>query len=179
MTCSVSSEIPNQMKEKKTSPNYKHPHWQQRRLQIMDRDKFKCCLCGDSETTLNVHHRYYVSGRNLWNYPDFALQTLCEECHEKEHQKVKNYPTCVENWELILECLSGGISQGVGKVVYSVAETVNHLIHRHGVAATQAWLERAAFERAGFPDEYLEAHSSQNAPMEARPHGAPPRQDCL
>lgn len=35
----------------------KHPNWQRRRLQIMERDGFKCANCGDSESQLHVHHK--------------------------------------------------------------------------------------------------------------------------
>lgn len=148
---------------KKNPPNYKHPSWQQKRLEIMNRDNFQCCLCGDKDTMLNVHHRYYISGRDPWVYCDFALQTLCETCHAKEHEKVREYPSCVEEWEHVLEFLTGGDPKGLGKVLHSFAATVNHLVFRDGVTATQAWLESVAFERAGFPTEHLESQSSQNS----------------
>ncbi len=66
--------------------NLRHPHWQRRRLEIMQRDNFRCRKCGDSETTLNVHHAYYVKARKPWEYPDDALATLCEPCHESLEQ---------------------------------------------------------------------------------------------
>jgi hypothetical protein len=57
------------------------PRWQKRRLEIMARDKFTCCQCANDEETLNVHHRWYIGGRKVWEYPDIALVTLCEGCH--------------------------------------------------------------------------------------------------
>lgn len=36
---------------------------------------------------LNVHHTYYVEGKNPWEYPDDALETLCEDCHQMRHEK--------------------------------------------------------------------------------------------
>ena len=60
---------------------YKHPKWQKRRLQILERDNFTCKKCGDTETTLHVHHLIYYKGRTVWNYIDFDLITLCEHCH--------------------------------------------------------------------------------------------------
>lgn len=51
----------------------------------MDRDGFACQQCYDSESTLNVHHLYYSSGRKIWEYPDNAMVTLCNECHSDEH----------------------------------------------------------------------------------------------
>ena len=61
----------------------KDPRWQKKRLEIMERDEFKCSHCGDDEKTLNVHHKFYRKGANPWDYPDDALMTLCEPCHEE------------------------------------------------------------------------------------------------
>lgn len=36
---------------------------------------------------LNVHHKYYIQDRKPWEYPDEALITLCESCHQKMHEK--------------------------------------------------------------------------------------------
>lgn len=63
----------------------KSPKWQKRRLEILQRDDFKCQICGDSEKTLNVHHLMYHKDRNIWEYEDFELITLCEDCHEYQH----------------------------------------------------------------------------------------------
>ena len=38
---------------------------------------------------LHVHHRYYVENNNPWEYPDNALITLCEPCHQKIHNTRK------------------------------------------------------------------------------------------
>jgi 5-methylcytosine-specific restriction endonuclease McrA len=66
------------------------PRWQKKRLKIMDRDKWNCIRCGDKSSTLNVHHEYYQRGLKPWDYPDSALITLCEPCHQSEHgHKVK------------------------------------------------------------------------------------------
>ena len=34
---------------------------------------------------LNVHHKVYYRNRNLWDYPDDCLVTLCEDCHHYVH----------------------------------------------------------------------------------------------
>jgi hypothetical protein len=69
------------------SDQYKSPLWQKKRLEIMNRDKFTCQECGEKEKQLNVHHRFYIKGRNVWEYDNDVLQTLCEDCHEKQHKK--------------------------------------------------------------------------------------------
>lgn len=34
---------------------------------------------------LNVHHKIYYSNRDLWDYPNDCLVTLCEDCHHYVH----------------------------------------------------------------------------------------------
>ena len=63
---------------------FKDPRWQKMRLEVMNRDEFACQRCFDSESTLNVHHRYYLANKDPWEYPLEALVTLCEDCHEQE-----------------------------------------------------------------------------------------------
>jgi hypothetical protein len=66
------------------SEKLRDPRWQKRRLEIMERDEWCCQFCFDSKSTLNVHHRYYEPGKQPWEYPDIALVTLCEHCHQQE-----------------------------------------------------------------------------------------------
>lgn len=58
-----------------------HPKWQKKRLIILQRDGFKCTLCGDDQTTLHVHHEGYEGYKNPWDYEDDKLKTLCSDCH--------------------------------------------------------------------------------------------------
>lgn len=60
----------------------KHPKWQEKRLRILERDRFACTECFDTTSTLHVHHAYYEKGLAPWEYPDESLETLCESCHE-------------------------------------------------------------------------------------------------
>lgn len=59
----------------------KHPNWQRKRLKILERDGFKCMVCGNKEKILNVHHNTYNKDY-IWSVPDNYLITLCEDCHE-------------------------------------------------------------------------------------------------
>lgn len=72
---------------KKYSEKLKDPRWQKKRLNIFERDKWNCQLCHDKESTLHVHHRYYEKGHEPWDYPDMALITLCEFCHQDETEQ--------------------------------------------------------------------------------------------
>lgn len=65
------------------------PRWQKKRLEIMHRDSFTCQLCGDTETTLNVHHKKYLANTEPWDYPNDNFQTLCKHCHQCAEQAKK------------------------------------------------------------------------------------------
>lgn len=67
---------------------YKHPKWQKKRLEILERDNYTCLDCGDTEKQLHVHHGYYERDKNLWDYENRTLWCLCEDCH-KEWDKTK------------------------------------------------------------------------------------------
>jgi len=75
----------------KTTSVYKDSRWQQKRLEIMERDKWTCRSCGKSGegVTLNVHHAYYESGRKPWEYDNEMLITWCEDCHRVRHEWMK------------------------------------------------------------------------------------------
>lgn len=36
-------------------------------------------------TPLNIHHKYYIYGKEPWEYDNEALVTLCTSCHQKRH----------------------------------------------------------------------------------------------
>jgi 5-methylcytosine-specific restriction endonuclease McrA len=71
-------------KEKTYSEKLKDPRWQKKRLEILQRDNWQCYYCGDTKTTLHVHHEMYL-GSNPWDTPDACLTTLCEDCHSIDH----------------------------------------------------------------------------------------------
>jgi hypothetical protein len=58
------------------------PRWQKKKSHIMIRDNFACQLCGDSETTLSVHHKKYHPSGNPWDVEDEFLITYCNVCHQ-------------------------------------------------------------------------------------------------
>lgn len=118
------------------------PRWQKKRLEIMQRDGFKCQECGTTDEKLHVHHQYYVGRRDPWQYPNSCLQTLCETCHafkdvqwwnlckeENLPEGYKDTPPTQEQFEIaldgfkgtkhewfliieVLHCLSVGINNG-------------------------------------------------------------------
>jgi hypothetical protein len=75
---------------KSYSDKLKDPRWQRKRLEIMRRDEFQCQCCGDKKSQLAVHHRYYISKRQPWEYPDWCFKTLCSDCHKEGHERDDN-----------------------------------------------------------------------------------------
>ena len=73
----------------------KHPSWQRKRLEVLQRDGFKCRYCKDETSTLHVHHLHYVKGRNPWDYDNASLVTLCHVCHDNEHDSFAEAKNCL------------------------------------------------------------------------------------
>lgn len=61
------------------------PRWQRKRLQILERDNFTCIICKIPGRHVQCHHILYAK-KDPWDYPDYLLQTLCEECHEERQE---------------------------------------------------------------------------------------------
>lgn len=78
------------------------PRWQKKRLDILSRDRFTCVKCGDKARTLHVHHKYYVTGRMPWQYPDVSLESLCEKCHQHGSNPDAPLNAVIEPWERLI-----------------------------------------------------------------------------
>ena len=76
-----------------TTPTYseqlKHPLWQRKRLQVLERAGWACQACGGNTTQLHAHHKVYLKGHWPWEYPDDLLECLCDPCHDKAHENLK------------------------------------------------------------------------------------------
>lgn len=70
--------------------DYLDPRWQKLRLKILERDRFKCMVCQDKDSTLHVHHRVYEKKKKIWEAKPDNLVTLCEKCHERCEKIVQN-----------------------------------------------------------------------------------------
>lgn len=99
-----------------------HPKWQRRRLDILTRDNFSCQLCSDTETSLHIHHKYYESNCEVWEYPDEALITYCKHCHAAtEHMKDLN---CFVSSPLVAAKRRSAISNDVW--ITAIASHIEH-----------------------------------------------------
>jgi len=74
--------------------NYKEQlsdsRWLRKKNEILERDNYTCQKCG-ATSHLNVHHLSYEKDKRAWEYPNERLITLCQSCHENEHDIV-TYP---------------------------------------------------------------------------------------
>ena len=75
----------NNAKAKSYSDKMKDPRWQKKRLEVLDSAEWACACCQDSESTLHVHHKQYLKGREPWEYDNDQLDVLCEDCHKDVH----------------------------------------------------------------------------------------------
>lgn len=69
------------------SEKLKDPRWQKLRLKVFERDNWECQWCGNREITLVAHHLYYENNKDPWEYPDEAFLTLCQPCHQFNHEQ--------------------------------------------------------------------------------------------
>lgn len=83
-------------KQKTYSEQLLHPKWQKKKSTILKRDEWQCQECGDDETTLHVHHKSYVYGNEVWDYPDTNFITLCEGCHQRVTVLKKEIKTLID-----------------------------------------------------------------------------------
>jgi hypothetical protein len=66
------------------------PRWQKLRLQVFERDDWKCRACGNTSKTLNAHHPvYHPHSDGPWDYEIDSIITLCSECHSDEHAELE------------------------------------------------------------------------------------------
>lgn len=70
------------------SDKLKNPKWQKKRLEILNLKEFKCELCQSEEQELHVHHRFYIKGREPWQYDNDVFQVLCSNCHKNVHDNL-------------------------------------------------------------------------------------------
>jgi len=81
------------------------PRWQRKRLEIMQRDDFRCVKCSDTKTTLNVHHLKYF--KNPWDARNEDLVTVCEPCHAQieAEKRIFNEPLPIRRFADMYEPL--------------------------------------------------------------------------
>ena len=80
------------------SEQYKSLKWQKKRLEILERDNFRCLSCGATDKQLHVHHCNYYKGEAIYESSQSLLVTLCEDCHKSAHDvksRISHWAGCV------------------------------------------------------------------------------------
>lgn len=143
----------------------KDPRWQKKRLQILERDEWSCVICGDKESTLHVHHLFYTRNKEPWDIDDRSLVTLCDECHQREHDE---WPQALRSFEVAFKSC-GFFSSELWALSLALAENRFTKIHIPDVvmmAMCEAIQDGQILQ--GKIDEYFkrlsETRESDNAP---------------
>ena len=110
----------------------KDPRWQRKRLEILERDRWTCQGCGDTKSTLHVHHCWYDPQRKTepWEYENRSLRTLCEQCHEGEREQLF---AVLDDLAMMLRqggCLSGDIHD-LCQFILSAADLPSRIFDLH------------------------------------------------
>ena len=79
------------------SEKLKDPRWQRRRLEVLEAAQWKCERCDAGNKTLHVHHNFYRSKTEPWEYPHHAFAALCEECHQLAEFDRRELKACIES----------------------------------------------------------------------------------
>lgn len=108
---SKSFSIKDIINEEKKKPikNYKQdysellrsPKWQRKRLEIMQRDDWRCRSCTDDSNELHVHHFQYTTPMP-WDEPSENLVTLCTTCHKALHYLLSCPDIGMETFSLLM-----------------------------------------------------------------------------
>ena len=127
------------------------PKWQKKRLEILSRDNFTCQTCGSQDNQLHVHHRYYVSAREPWEYPDSAFESLCKSCHEDKTAYDAEAARCgfYLNWESLIGDVEESKSQ-FQQIVHSFGQR-NKLKSSEVIALISHALQSGAFKTSSRP----------------------------
>lgn len=129
----------------RTSPYVKQLNdgrWDDFRRQII-RDTPWCECCRIGETVLQVHHLFYDSTRQLWEYQRDEVMVLCVGCHKELHEQLKNFRKYVfknlnpNQFRILNGALAVGLTQYSPLVfVHAMAEFASNrpLVENHARA---------------------------------------------
>lgn len=80
---------------------YQTKEWYDISKRIKARDHNTCQMCGCNDKPLSVHHLRYGENGSIYDVPDSALITLCEDCHQKQHLAKKDILSTIDDFRWI------------------------------------------------------------------------------
>ena len=72
-------------------------------------------LTDEEKLELNVHHKFYITNKDPWEYEDEDLITLCPRCHKNEHQ-TKTIPVLNSNGDKLSDTTACSRCGGYGYI---------------------------------------------------------------
>lgn len=87
---------------------YRSNRWITFREELIELDDGRCVRCEKTRNAgavLQVHHKKYLSGKALWEYPFELCETLCKRCHAEEHGEIRP----ATGWECVGQDDLGGL----------------------------------------------------------------------
>jgi len=113
------------------------PRWQKKRLQVLQDAGFACSECGSVERTLHIHHPFYRKGVEPWDYADWDLICVCEDCHEDRASCERALLLSVKTWKRdSIDSLSMAIFDALA-IGYSPRAIAEAVVRRLEVAPTE------------------------------------------
>lgn len=70
----------------------KDQRWENKRIEILNKRGCFCEICGGNDSILDIHHRFYIRGREPWEYDNDVFQILCRNCHNRVHRGNNGLP---------------------------------------------------------------------------------------
>jgi len=77
------------------SEKLRDPRWQKLKAEVMQAAGFTCDDCGKDSVQLgiersqfHVHHKFYIKGREPWEYDLTDLKCLCDCCHRETEDAI-------------------------------------------------------------------------------------------
>lgn len=108
---------------------YANEKWAVFRSKVIALDGGDCVVCGRSTfdgVVLQVHHKFYISGRKPWEYELCDCETLCRGCHAREHGEIR--PDT--GWEYVGEEDLGDLC-GNCELCDTAIRYVHYVQHKH------------------------------------------------
>lgn len=72
----------------------KSPEWNEKRVNRLSIDNYKCQQCNTMGVILHVHHKTYA---NLYDEHENDLISLCADCHKQTHEQL-GYPCSIKDY---------------------------------------------------------------------------------
>lgn len=93
------------------SEKLKDSRWQKKRLELLEKAKWKCqndqCPNESENPNLQVHHKIYLKSTDPWTYEDWCYEVLCDECHKQAQDRMKSSDIIRAMCPSISDLLSG------------------------------------------------------------------------